>query len=145
MDELRTSLASPVWWVSVVIAGLLVNLAAAYVKPTLDHWIGRWSSSYRARTAAQAQARAEQIAKLKTDAEERLMLRLASIDRFLRGLFVTLTAIFIEISGLFQEPERKTLTYLWAVAVLAAGMLFLEQAARRIRLYNAATGKKEMV
>ena len=51
MQEFSESLRSPSWWASVVVCGLLVNLAAAYTKPLVDRipgslWgLARWANS----------------------------------------------------------------------------------------------------
>jgi ABC-type transport system involved in cytochrome bd biosynthesis fused ATPase/permease subunit len=47
MFELLTSWK---WWVSVVFVGILINLASAYIKPTLDTRLGRLSHRRRARS-----------------------------------------------------------------------------------------------
>ncbi|CEO39091.1 hypothetical protein [Photobacterium kishitanii] len=36
MDEFFKSLTSPVWWISVVVVGILVSVIAAYIKESID-------------------------------------------------------------------------------------------------------------
>lgn len=51
VDKLLTDLSSGYWWLTVVGVGLLVNLASAYLKPTLDRWYEKRSSLAQARQA----------------------------------------------------------------------------------------------
>jgi hypothetical protein len=48
MDELSKNLASPSWWFSVVLAGIVVNVVAAYAKPALDRLLAGVSSRWAA-------------------------------------------------------------------------------------------------
>lgn len=38
MDEIITELSKPVWWASVVVAGILINLLSSYLKTGVDSW-----------------------------------------------------------------------------------------------------------
>ncbi len=51
MQELATSVTTPAWWFSAVFVALLINLAAAYVKPWLDARMSRLSEIWRDRSA----------------------------------------------------------------------------------------------
>ena len=50
MDELLKTLASPAWWVTAVVFGLVINLVSAYIKPPIDGLLSRISERWRQRT-----------------------------------------------------------------------------------------------
>ena len=43
MNDFFRDLKSPSWWLGVVVLSLLLNLAAAYVKPLIDGFLARMS------------------------------------------------------------------------------------------------------
>jgi hypothetical protein len=53
MEPFFDQLTSPGWWISVVVVGILINLAAAYLKPVVDSVLGRLSKQRAARLAEQ--------------------------------------------------------------------------------------------
>ena len=52
MSRLLSDVASWYWWVSVVVVGILINLASAYLKTPIDRFLGRWSAKRRLAAAA---------------------------------------------------------------------------------------------
>jgi hypothetical protein len=87
LSEMSTSLLSPGWWMSVVVAGLLVNLASAYLKPIVDHMLERVSSAARQRSATRVAAHRLLVARLGASPEVRIR---ADIER---GMRMVLAAI----------------------------------------------------
>ena len=49
MDNKVNTFLTGEWWISVVIVGLLINIAAAYLKPTIDSWIALRSKNKMAK------------------------------------------------------------------------------------------------
>lgn len=49
MDEFAKTVASPYWWLSIVLVGILINLVSAYIKPVLDRAMSRVSLAWRTR------------------------------------------------------------------------------------------------
>lgn len=47
IDKLISDTSSAYWWFSVVIVGVLINVASAYLKPYLDVWYGKVSTKRR--------------------------------------------------------------------------------------------------
>ena len=47
MKDIVDVLTSPLWWFTAIIAGLLVNILAAYTKPFLDRFLSAISKRYR--------------------------------------------------------------------------------------------------
>ena len=58
--QLITDLSSWYWWFSVVIIGILINIASAYIKPRIDRLYERMSSTKRLKDEAK---RLEQLLK----------------------------------------------------------------------------------
>jgi hypothetical protein len=67
MDEFFRSLASPAWWLSVVIVGLLVNLLSAYLKAPLDRVWALIFVAWRERNARARSAYRSRIENLSRD------------------------------------------------------------------------------
>jgi hypothetical protein len=47
MSKLLDTIESPEWWISVVVVGLIINLASAYLKPWIDRTTVRFSEKRR--------------------------------------------------------------------------------------------------
>jgi hypothetical protein len=52
LQNVIDDISKPSWWLSVIIAGFLVNLLSAYAKPVLDKSLARYSHSRRQRLEA---------------------------------------------------------------------------------------------
>jgi hypothetical protein len=102
MDRIWKELGNPVWWFSVVAAGLALNIAAAYLKTWLDKLLSGLSRTFRLRNQRQRQARYRRIEQMKTHDSE-MQFRLwheqrscsAAIYATVYGLGLGLTASFL--------------------------------------------------
>ena len=56
--------AAIIWFISVVVVGFLINLAAAYLKPHLDKWWANYSTSRRLQNEKQADEFEQQVQQL---------------------------------------------------------------------------------
>jgi hypothetical protein len=72
MEEAYKAITSPAWWVGVVIVGLIINLAAAYLKPRLDQAASSVSLRWATRTEEQRRQRLERIEGLRGNIHEQL-------------------------------------------------------------------------
>lgn len=61
MQSVIDDFSRPSWWVSVMIAGFIVNLLSAYAKPALDKVIARYSKTRRRRLEIKQKERANLI------------------------------------------------------------------------------------
>jgi quinol-cytochrome oxidoreductase complex cytochrome b subunit len=50
IERFALDLTSPYWWMTVVIVGLVINIASSYFKPFLDRQFSRFSERRRERT-----------------------------------------------------------------------------------------------
>jgi hypothetical protein len=83
------------WWISVVLVGIVINLAAAYLKPGLDVLIGRISVRWVARTEKLASARRLRIQKLKNDINEQQFAATEAVYLSVRALIYYVASVII--------------------------------------------------
>lgn len=69
MNEIGTSIGSIGWWLSVVVVGVLINIAAAYLKSGVDSLLSRFSSYWRDRTEKAREEYLNEIEGLKKSKE----------------------------------------------------------------------------
>lgn len=122
MDEIVRNLNSPAWWASVVVAGIVVNIVAAYLKPAIDSVAGRVSAEYRARNEAQLRKRQELIQHLKAAPHDEILYALSEARSRMRSAAYLLLAIFVfQVTPVvFLLPERLKWTgwIFWAVSAV---------------------------
>lgn len=114
MERIFTELSNPVWWFSVVIAGITINILSSYLRGALDEFFSKSSSWWRNRSLAHKKAWEERVNKIAFSAEEKnyaveeefrsrldtvLIFSLLSI--FLQLLFFAL--IIIKQEGLHED------------------------------------------
>lgn len=129
MGELVASMRSASWWFTAVFVSLLINLAAAYLKPALDQWRGRYSERRRARNATQHERFEAAVSALadNTEARAHLRYRVTSYQLWLLLLLfafsgsMRLLGFVIDAIGL--RPE-STLNLLIVFAVGLVPLLF---------------------
>ncbi len=80
MSELLEDVNRPSWWFSVVLAGLFVNLLAAYLKPYSDRLLGSVSDRWRRQLAAEEAAREKQVARWRDRPDAAVVLRLEKLE-----------------------------------------------------------------
>jgi hypothetical protein len=147
LNEIVTELTKPVWWVSVVFAGIAINLLSAYLKNTLDQVLTRASVSWRNRSVARQTIWLEQIRLLRTNEQARHLAianefraRLQSIHLFLFAIFLMLfhsvtTASFGELPQLFVLAVLAFSTVIFFLSFLS----FREAAELNARLLRAGS------
>ena len=94
MNEILDSIASPIWWFSVIVVGIAVNLISAYVKPFLDRKMAGYST-----------ARAQNLTRVQNERTARIR-RLRESDR-----------------ALFLAVRREFGMWLWGILLYALATL----------------------
>lgn len=103
-----STLFSPVWWVSVVITTILLNLVSAYLKPLIDRIGCTFSSSWASRTEKLRRARALRIEVLKGNATEQIHAKLDAVYHGIRGsslMVVGFGMLALKIASQQANPE----------------------------------------
>lgn len=137
MNEIVTELAKPVWWVSVVIAGIVINLISAYLKLRLDRTLGSASGWWKQRSIARQSAWADRIDRIcRSDLERNFEIasemrqRLQSIHMVLLAMLILLQLVLLQT--LSAELSRTVrIGFLGASALLFFGSFLAFQSAAR--------------
>jgi len=96
---LTETIYSPIWWISVVLVGLLVSLSASYLKELLDSTLEKFSARRRERNVKQKENFNHTVEKLNNDRAAFAEYVLLTNDLSHRFLTASFAAIFI-IGGL---------------------------------------------
>ena len=131
--QLLQQLQSPVWWFSVVVAGLIVNVAAAFLKTHMDRWLNTRSASRRKRSEREAAAREATIAGLATNPQKQVLYALETSQSL--TLVVLLFVVSFGLAG-FASSTRLDLTGIvitvFRILTLAMAAIALLLAARLV-------------
>jgi hypothetical protein len=94
MDEFLQDVSSLRWWISVVVAGLVVNFVAAYSKPLMDRLVSRISTTRRLATEEKRRQFEERIETLLSNPERILDVKLDVLYYNLRAVLFMALSIF---------------------------------------------------
>jgi len=123
MKEIVGALANPLWWFSVVIAGLLINVLAAYLKGFADRLLARYFDTAR-RGAQEAEvARNGRILELVNDKDALSLAHFAEIRNRLRALNSLLLAATVMLMGTLVGalPVERLFSLTFQLGCLAGG------------------------
>src|ERR1041385_3530437 len=105
MRDFIGNLGSLSWWFSVVLVGILINLAAAYLKPRIDlswsDFYSRWRERRRAKQQLRDNMKAHDLTQLRDDSYRQVLLAVSLINLKLR-LFVWIIFLFLVIATLVR-------------------------------------------
>ncbi len=140
MNKILTELSNPVWWFSVVLAGIAINILSSYLRGALDKFFSKSSSWWRNRSEAHKKALEEQIDRIVSNIEDRnlaatdeLRMRLGAIFRLLLSIIFLCFAIFFNpyIAQLdFIELWIKLFCFLLFTILLTISLLLWSEATR---------------
>ncbi len=138
MEEFFVQISQPVWWISVIVVGILVNLVSAYLKEKMDRTMASTSMWWRNRSARRVKAWAELVSKIRLDEKEyRRALRKQDEHRFHTMAFATF-GIFTVISATVMRGEETMINQvitiiLFFMSTLLFGVAHIEfSGAKRI-------------
>jgi hypothetical protein len=116
LSEVITELSKPTWWISVVVAGLAINLISAYLKQSLDGLLARTFSWWRTRSQAKRDEWTTRVQAIQAS-EELHEYELANEFRLrLRAINLLLLAIFL---------STMRLAFMFAIVAYAFFSAFL--------------------
>lgn len=99
MEDLLKEVSTLRFWVAVVFAGMVINLVAAYMKPTLDKLISKISAGYRSRITRASEAENKLVASLVNCSELRDIHRGEAIFERIRSVWFVSFGIGFFILG----------------------------------------------
>ncbi|MDR1995498.1 hypothetical protein [Azonexus sp.] len=107
MNEIIAELSRPAWWVSVVFAGVIINLLSAYLKSPLDKIVSKSFSLWRNKSEARKAAWHARIEGIRQDDRFRdsavayeIRLRFQSVYLLLMGIVALALSSFMLGAGL---------------------------------------------
>lgn len=86
MEDIVKELSTPVWWVTVVFAGILINVLAAFMLKRLEGILSKISSTFRDKSEQRRAERDQRIEHLRNDQRA---IYLASLDEIRHRLRAT--------------------------------------------------------
>ena len=131
METIISELSKPIWWVTVVIAGILINLISAYSKPVIDKLFSAISSNIRKRNQEIEKEKLRYIERLTNDQFffireqfSELRLRIQSIYALVVSVFIVavLNLFFISkiINIIFMAMASTSFFFSYYAFLLAA-------------------------
>lgn len=101
MNNFLLDITSPSWWLSVIVAGILVNLIAVYLKPQIDKFFTHlFKKRYQKRNVARERKRQQKIKLLAGDSHEQVMKAFTINNLNLRAIYDLLFGVFFLIIGI---------------------------------------------
>lgn len=79
MNDFFKGIGSLYWWLSVVVVGILINLASAYLKPKIDSYLLSFSSRWQSYSKKRVAEENDLIEKLANDRNEEILYALAEL------------------------------------------------------------------
>jgi predicted histidine transporter YuiF (NhaC family) len=120
MTKLLSDLASLYWWVSVVLVGLLINLASAYLKPRLDSWLSQRSERASAKRASLNAAFEASVEKLVANPTSLLIAGQKLQDIQYQILSASLFVVFLLLLNVFSATSQSGSLVFQVLQVIAA-------------------------
>lgn len=111
LDELRQIITNPAWWVSVVIAGIVINLLSDYLKALLDNYISSISSSWRNKSEANRVALHEKIERAKDEDSYKNILFMEEMRARFMSLFSLVLGTIIVVAMVYNTEKQSSLYY----------------------------------
>jgi hypothetical protein len=130
MEEMLKTIATPQFWVLVVIVGILINLASAYLKPPLDRAFSAVSLRWATRTEEQRRQRLRRIECLSGNINEQLLASFAELRAGIWSIILYIFFIFtMSFTYMFDLISGRTLTsyfpYATSTLLMYVGLRYL--------------------
>jgi hypothetical protein len=139
IDKISQDFTSFNWWISVVAVGIIVHLAAAYLKAPIDRCLSAMSRTWATRSARRRRDREARIQRLRASPAEQALASMEALHIRVRGLllillgFIVLTfAVSIPRGGYgFTRDAYSLIGIALSLFVVAYGFNDWVEAARR--------------
>ena len=118
MDEVVTELSKPIWWISVVVAGIVINLLSSYIKTQLDRSILSTASWLRRHSTRRQEKWNEIVSHIATD-EGRRWAEVSEVRARLQSIQLNAVAILTLVLVIFTESVSTPIPR-WAIVAMMA-------------------------
>lgn len=92
IDTFTQDIQSPQWWISIVIAGLLIHVVGSYAKPAVDRVISSIWKGWRERTEKRSTAKEKALEELRASETKQVILAVSEMRHRFLGIFYLLVA-----------------------------------------------------
>jgi len=117
-QEFLNFLNEPEWWISVVVAGLIINLLSSYFKTALDNQFSKISSWWRERSQARRKEREDYINRLKNEPKFSQLNQLRHANSSRWSIQWTLLGVMCFLVALASgEPAGAILMFIGSLAL----------------------------
>lgn len=108
MGNLMKNFTSLYWWLTVVMAGIAINLASSYLKPLVDRRLSVASAWWRTKTERQKAERKEFIRRLCESEHEQILASFRDLRHRTRAIHLLVFGAFmVLVAGVFPDGTWK--------------------------------------
>ena len=108
MRDFFKNLSSVYWWISVVVVGVVINVASAYLKTRLDTRLSKLSVWWRNKSEAQKGRRDEEVKKLRDDKQYQIIVGFREMRHRLRSIGLLIFGVlFFGMVTIFNDMTRR--------------------------------------
>ncbi len=120
MSTLARNFTDPAWWMTVVVFGIVINLAAAYLKPTLDRLAARLLPKAGAAFRRSVEAFDVEIQSMRRSADQRTTTQLLKVEYLIKIIGALLLST--QLYGAASRADAAGAFYVGAI-IHTAGVL----------------------
>lgn len=143
MEKVIEELTNPIWWITVVVAGIIVNIIAAYGKTKLDRTISKTSSWWTNKSKERKQIEVQKLEELKSSKVARYKAHFYSTRNPILATFTLLIGIStMLIVSIVEQYITSNIIQIFGLAIgsitfFAAYVMMISSFNLRIRLFKA--------
>jgi hypothetical protein len=127
MDGITKNFSDPRWWMTVVVFGILINLAAAYIKPLIDKAVANIYPQMLRPFHGQLKRFEAEVTSLRENSEQRVATQLLKIEYLLKFIAAALVSSLIYIAA--SRVQSANVPYLASILHVAGVLAGLYAAA----------------
>lgn len=147
MDEIVRTVQSPTWWVTVAVAGVLINLVSVLLVRGLGSLGARMSARLERRSMAAKAKHEKEVARLRGHAEYRDQARAVALFEAAIAVAVIVLGATLTIVGAITASALFDTWLTWlllAVGALAPLIAFMQFRTGYVRVRNVAEAMMEL-
>ena len=140
MDKIYEIIKSPEWWVTVVIAGICINLLSGYLRSVLDTRLSKISRWWNSRSQKEREVKEAYINRLKTDDKFLTLLSMRHTKSRSWAIMWSILGVFCVLLAVLAKDKEVVKIILMAMGSLAyfRGYLHLLHAIRYLNFAEEA-------